>query len=254
MFKQLKIGKSIKVALSLVVTLSLIAFANKEYEVETINNVTVSIENQKGNYYVDKNDIINLINKSGEDLIIGKAFQTINLKEIESRLKGSPYINKSEVFKDLKGSLIVKVNLRRPIARIIRINKNDAYISEEGELLPVSDKFTSRVVLVSGKGAEAIVEAETSVLKTNTALFEMINFINADPFWKAQIAQIDIDENGEVILYPQVTKQYIEFGKIEKVETKFKKLKVFYDRILPLKGWNYYDKVNLKYEGQVIAD
>lgn len=254
MFKQFIIAKSVKILFSVIMMFSLIAFANKKYSTETCDNIFVTIENQHENYYIDKQDVINLLNHGGEDVIIGKSFKQINLKEIEGRILASPYVKETEVFKDLKGNLIVKANLRRPIARIIRSEKKDAYISEEGEILPVSDKFNSRVVLISGKGGEAVINAENSILQTNPDLFEMIEFINADEFWKAQIAQIEISENGDVILYPQITKQYVEFGQIEDIEVKFKKLKIFYKRILPLKGWNYYEKVNLKYEGQIIAD
>jgi len=253
-FKKIKIAKSIKVVISAVVLFSLIAFVNNEYDAETCNDIIVSIENQHDNYYVDKQDVVKLLNNAGEDVIVGKSFKDVNLKEIEERILSSSYIKETQVFKDLKGNLIVKANLRRPIARIVRKGNNDAYISEEGELLQVSDKYNSRVILLSGKGAEALIEAEKNVVTTNPELFEMIEFINNDPFWKAQIAQIDMKANGEVILYPQVTKQYVEFGEINDVEEKFKKLKIFYKRILPLKGWNYYDKVNLKYEGQIIAD
>jgi len=93
-----------------------------------------------------------------------------------------------------------------------------------------------------------------SIVDLNPEVFEMINFITDDPFWKAQIAQIDIAENGELILYPQVTKQYVEFGTVENMETKFKRLKVFYKNILPQQGWNKYSRINLKYKDQIIAE
>jgi len=253
-FKRLKISKTVKVVLSAIVIFSFIAFANREYSEEVCNDVIVDIENQQENYYVDKNDVIKLLNQGGEDVVIGKSFKLVNLKEIENRIIASPYIKETEVFKDLKGNLIVKVNLRRPIARIIRSGKKDAYISEEGEIMPVSEKYNSRVVLISGKGAEKLAISETSLVQTKPTLLELIEFVQGDDFWKAQIAQIDIDQRGDVVLYPQVTKQYIEFGQIDELEEKFKKLEIFYKRILPLKGWNYYDKVNLMYKGQIIAD
>ena len=111
-----------------VVLLSLIAFANKEYESELCNGVMVDIENQYDNYYIDKNDIIYLINKGSDDVVVGKSFGDIQLKEIENRILSSAYVKQAEVFKDLKGNLNVKANLRRPIARIIRRNNNHAYI------------------------------------------------------------------------------------------------------------------------------
>ena len=82
----------------------------------------------------------------------------------------------------------------------------------------------------------------------------MITFISEEPFWKAQIAQMDINGRGEIMIYPQVTGQLVEFGTAENFELKFKKLMVFYKEVLPQKGWTRYQRVNLKYEGQVIAE
>ena len=44
-------------------------------------------------------------------------------------------------------------------------------------------------------------------------IFEMINFINEEKFWKAQVAQMDIDNDGRISIYPQITGQKVEFGK-----------------------------------------
>ena len=254
MFKKIIFGKPLKIIVSAITVFSVIAFANREYDNELCNDVVITIHNQHDNYYMDDHDLMNIINGSTEGVLIGKPFNSINLKEIENRIIESPFIRNAQVYKDLKGNLVANATLRRPVARIIRPDKPDAYISEEGILLPVSEKFNSRVVLISGKGTDAIINAEQSILVSNPALFDLIEYVNEDEFWKAQIAQIDIDTHGEVTLYPQVTKQYIEFGQITDVDNKFKKLRIFYKRVLPLKGWNYYDKVNLKYKGQIIAE
>jgi cell division protein FtsQ len=82
----------------------------------------------------------------------------------------------------------------------------------------------------------------------------MINFIDEDEFWKAQIAQIEIDKAGEMLIYPQVGKQVIEFGTADNYEVKLKKLKLFFKKILPYKGWNTYTKVNIKYNNQIVCE
>jgi cell division protein FtsQ len=46
----------------------------------------------------------------------------------------------------------------------------------------------------------------------------------------------------------------IEFGRPEDVEVKLKKLMIFYKEIMPRMGWNKYDRVNLEYEGQIVAE
>ena len=82
----------------------------------------------------------------------------------------------------------------------------------------------------------------------------MLKYIENDAFWKAQIAHILIKKDGEIELYPQVTKQVVEFGMPEDFDGKFSKLLTFYKEILPKKGWNTYDRVNLKFENQIICE
>jgi cell division protein FtsQ len=65
---------------------------------------------------------------------------------------------------------------------------------------------------------------------------------------------LEVTESGKVTLYPQITGQLVEFGKPNDVEMKFKKLMIFYKEILPQRGWTRYQRVNLEFEGQVIAE
>jgi cell division protein FtsQ len=85
-------------------------------------------------------------------------------------------------------------------------------------------------------------------------LMKMIEFINDDKFWKAQVTQLEIAGNGKITIYPLVTGQRVEFGKAEDFENKFRKLMIFYKEILPQRGWTKYDRVNLEFEGQIVAE
>ena len=62
-----------------------------------------------------------------------------------------------------------------------------------------------------------------------------------------------INPDKKADLYPRVGKQVIRFGRIEKVEKKFDNLKLFYDRVMPVVGWNKYRELNIAYTNQVIG-
>jgi cell division protein FtsQ len=85
-------------------------------------------------------------------------------------------------------------------------------------------------------------------------MMELLNFIEKDPFWKAQISQMHIDKKGNIKMYTQVSKQVVEFGKPEDIEEKFRNLKIFYKDILPTKGWNSYDRVSVKFKDQIVCE
>ena len=250
MFEKIKISSITRWILSLIVIFSLIAFESREYKNEVCQEIIININNQYDNYFIDEYDVLEMVTNGGEDVLVGRTFSDIALKVVEDRLKNQAYIEEGDVYKDLKGSLIANVYLRRPIARVLNKAGEDQYIAEDGVLLPTSKKFTSRVVLVSGLE----IQDYKSIHEINGEVFEMINFIRKNPFWKAQVSQIEVNDSGEFILYPQVTKQYVEFGTVEDMKAKFKKLKVFYKNILPQQGWNKYKRINLKYKDQIIAE
>jgi cell division protein FtsQ len=189
------------------------------------------------------------------DNLKGANLNTLNFKEIEQRIRQNPFVSDAELYSDLKGNLIVKVSLRRPIARIVQSDGPDAYIGEDGTIIPLSEKFSSRVILVSGEFVPNFLKLDNlHQLEEGRQVMLLLNTIREDPFWKAQIAQVDLDRKAKATLFPQVGDETIEFGKAENLEIKFRKLRIFYKEILPRVGWNKYNRINVEYEGQVVAE
>ncbi|VAW28794.1 Cell division protein FtsQ [hydrothermal vent metagenome] len=238
----------------LIISALLIGFESVESNSKVCNDIIITIDNQLENHFVDDNDIVDLITLNGTEIIEGAHVSKLNLREIEQRLVAEPFLNKAEIYVDHSGNMMVHVGLRKPMARVVRYNGPDAYIGEDGQVLPVSTKYSRRAIIITGEKSKELSEQVNITEGEYSNLYKLIQYIVADEFLKAQIAQIKIIKNGEVILYPQITKQYIEFGKIEDIETKFKKLRLFYDEILPRNGWNSYSRVNLKYKNQIICE
>ena len=251
---KLNIRKEIRVGVALLAVCALIGFSEKEQGSIVCRNVFVEISNDHENYYMDEAEVLRLVTDMQPGMI-GKNMNELILKDIEKKLKTDSHIDDAQLFADLKGNIVVSVELRRPIARIVRSQGPDAYIAEDGTIMSVSDKYTSRVLLLSGGLCEQLVRASNVIdLEQGAGLLEMIRYINEDDFWRAQIAQLDVNASGDVRMLPQVTGQVVEFGKTEQIEPKFSKLMIFYKQILPQRGWTRYKRVNLEYEGQIIAE
>lgn len=248
------IKKEIRIAAALIGLSFLIAFSERKQAGVVCKDIVVELENINDNHFLDENDVLRLVENSGES-IKGTGIGRIDLRTIEKKLKYDKHIKEAELYGDLKGNLMVMVEMRRPIARIVQEDGPDAYISEEGVVMGVSDKFSSRVMIVSGRFVKPLLElGDLRKMEEGQRLLGMIHFINENKFWKAQVAQLDISSQGDITVYPQITGQLVEFGTSENFEEKFRKLMVFYKEILPEKGWTRYERVNLKYEGQVIAE
>ena len=248
------IRNEVKAAILLIGVSFLIAFGERKQGGTVCKDIVIELDNLNENHFLDEGDVLKLVENSGQ-AIKGTGIERINLKEIESKLRFDKHILDAQLFGDLKGNLIVNVELRRPIARIVQQDATDAYISEDGVVMPVSEKYTSRVMLISGPFVKKLLEMEDlKKSEEGMQVLEMIRYINDEKFWKAQIAQMDINAEGKISIYPQVTGQKVEFGSADNIEGKFKKLMIFYKEILPQRGWTRYERVNLEYEGQVIAE
>ncbi len=251
---KLNIRTEIKVAVALVGVSFLIAFGERKQGGSICKDIVIEIDNHQENHFLDEADVMKLVENSGQP-VKGTGIDRIKLKEIESKLELDKHIQDAQLFGDLKGNLIVNVELRRPLARIVQQDAPDAYIADDGVIMPVSEKYTSRVMLLSGSYMKKLLESgDLNKTEEGKQIFEMINFINEEKFWKAQVAQMDIDNDGRISIYPQITGQKVEFGKAVDIENKFMKLMIFYKKILPQRGWTKYERVNLEYEGQVIAE
>lgn len=248
------IKREIKITAILAVVFGLIAFSERKQGSVAVKDIVIKIENIANNQFIDESDIIDLMQLNQENLK-GAPLDRINLKQIETRIRKNRFVKDAELYSDLKGNLVVRAMLRRPIARLVRNDGPDAYIAEDGTVMPVSDKFTARVVLISGSYIKRLVTFENLNKNEETkSLMTMLHMIREDDFWRAQIAQLDIDSKGQITVMPQVGGQIIEFGVANNLETKFKKMKIFYKQILPQRGWNVYKRVNIAYEGQIIAE
>lgn len=242
-------------AVILIATLFIsIAFIGKRYEEREIVDVNITIQNLDNNFFLDESDISEILMSEGNEVLNGTELGDINLRNLESRLIKSPFISRSEIFVNHLGHLNVEVWLKKPIVRVIPELGSHYYICSEKSIVPISDRYTSRVMILSGKGLNAINGEDSLQSGFGAQLYDFVNVLLEDEFWSSQIAEIEVEEDRELILYPQITKQYIEFGTLEKRDEKLKKLRLFYDEVLPFKGWNHYERVCLKYENQIVCE
>lgn len=250
---KVKVNSKVKTVLILAMVLGLIAFAERMKEQVVVRDIKMDIRNVADNHFVDEQDIMKLM-EANEANVIGVNIETLSFKAIEDKIRRNPFIRDAELYSDLKGNVTVKVDLRRPIARIVQPDGADGYIAEDGTIMPVSDRFSSRVILLSGAVRKLLVLQNLFDEPQGERLMSLLKRIHGDEFWNAQIAELSLDEKGRITFYTQVGDERIEFGRPEEIDEKLKKLEIFYKEVLPRVGWNKYDRVNLEYEGQIVAE
>ncbi len=236
----------------LVVMLSIYFIANANYR--TVKKIRVAINNEYENYFIDEKEILRLVTLNDADPIVGKYLKNVDLKELENRVKGCPYIESVQAFKNHSGVVLVEVNQVNPLARIYHHGYDDQYLLSNGKLIEVSPRYTTRSLVVRG---EYTYKFSDSTFKRSQEWKDYMAFfkkVNQDKLWSAQVAEVKISKDGSIMAFPQIGEYTIYFGKPDDLEYKFKKLAVFFKDILPLKGWDAYQAVNVQYKDQIVCD
>ncbi|MBK6266960.1 cell division protein FtsQ [Marivirga sp. S37H4] len=249
-----KIYSALKIIIPALVFFVSIGFVGKKQEEKLCRKIIVRIENQDGNFFINEGDIMDVVTKNGQEMVVNLPFENVKLKEIEERIEQLKFVQSAQVYRDLSGYMMIDAMQAKPIARIFNPGGKDYYISDRGEIIPVSDRFTARVMVLSGSFFKPYLNKNMLLDDAGRDLFNFIKFIEKDRFWSAQFAQLEVDKRGMIKIYPQVTKQLIEFGNTFEYANKLSKLKIFYDKILPDRGWNRYDRVNLQFKDQIICE
>ncbi len=190
----------------------------------------------------------------------GMRIDQVDVAHLERVLGNNPSIEHAEVYSTIDGVLKLDLIQRNPIIRVFSEAGDSYYIDENGWMMPLSNSYTARVVVANGgiktnfaEGYQLNVLDQSQEDKSLKNLFKLASFIRKNKFWKAQIAQIYVRENGDLELVPRVGNHEILFGKAQRIEEKFETLMTFYKKGLSKTGWNGYKTINLKYKNQVVC-
>jgi cell division protein FtsQ len=240
-------------------------FVNMEQDALPCTALRVDVNQDENLYFLDNLDVIRLINDRG-DSIVGQPKATVNVTEIEKALNSHPDIANAEVYMSINGEVRVSVKQRKPVARVINSDGDSYYIDSEGRLMPLSDKYSAKVLVASGAISEPYVRrymysiadiGGDSLLNSTSVLdeiFAMANYVNADEFWRSQVAQIYINSDKDMEIVPLAGDQRIIFGDTTFMDEKFKKLLTFYQQGLNTTGWwDKYSTINLKFRNQIVC-
>ena len=223
---------------------------------ELCTDISVTVLDSASNRFVSPSDIRSIITSS-EVNPVGRPRSEASLHGIETLLESRSAIRHSDASISRDGILRVSITQRRPLLRI-QTDEGAFYIDDAGYIFPWVSTFTSYVPVVSGHIPVKLEEGYRGVPEGNDRrwvedILTLARYIDRHPVWNAQIQQIDVEENGDIVFYNVIGDQTIIFGAIDDIDYKFVKLKTFYRGIVPVYGWERYSEVNLKFSDQIVC-
>lgn len=230
---------------------TLLVAANNKREDHVCKDILIGIKGNEGKFYVEKEDVLNLIEKTVGGSLLHRNIRSINLNKLESELKTNAWIRHAELYFDSKDALHVFVEEREPIARVFTNAGNSFYMDSSGARMPLLDKMSIRVPVITGFTSARKFNAADSALLKQTK--QVVQFIYSNDFWNAQIGQIDITAEREFELIPVIGDHIIRLGDGENIEEKLNRLYVFYKQVMSKVGFNKYAALDVEFKGQVVA-
>ncbi|MDR2038890.1 MAG: hypothetical protein LBQ60_13285 [Bacteroidales bacterium] len=225
-------------------------------------SVNVTILDSLRSHFVTVHDVVQMIEQSAKK-VKGKPLDSINTLKLEHQLVQHAPVQRAEVYKTIDGTLHVNIVQRKPVLRVINRFGESYYLDEEGQALKHSNRYSAHVLVANGyinqraPGKETFnvwkMESEQGKRILIRELFELALWISDHSFWNAQIQQVYVNADGDFELIPRVGSHIIVFGRFDKADEKFSKLESLYRNGLNVKGWNTYDVINLKYDGQIVC-
>ncbi len=245
------------------VTQLLLGFAIKHNQQNVCGNIKVYVDQKCGNRFIDPEDVERTIVDRMEGLV-GQPIGQGTLIRIKQLVEGNPYVEKAAIYRSMEGDLHIEIKQHQPLIRVINSKNQSYYISRSGIMMPVSRSYAARVMVAIGNIHAGYSQTIDLTSDDDTpgitigeqqlrSLFQLATTIDKNPFWKSMIDQIYVTSNGQYELTPMNGAHTIEFGNLERMHEKFEKLETFYKVGLSEVGWNYYNRINLKYEKQVVC-
>lgn len=209
---------------------------------EVCNDIQVDIVNMDGTSFVTREGIIAELERN-HIIVKGKPVWQINVEKIEQALAKSQYIENVECMIVNGGCLKIKVSQIVPVMRIFDGDES-YYVNIQGKRMKAEAIFNANVPVVQGHFTN-----KYSPLR----LLPMIQYVEQDSALKALVDMYCMKDSNNIFIVPSVKGHVINMGNCNDYESKFRKLKLFYNKVMPVKGWMYYDTISVKWDYQVVA-
>lgn len=174
----------------------------------------------------------------------GKKIIDINTDSIETVLNSIDKIEKANVVRLSDGYVLISVDPMRPVMRVFD-SDSSYYVNQAGKRISANARYHVDVPVVTGNFTDSSFQA--------IDLLPLLNYIAKDSLWNSVVSVVKVDSPNDVLLVPVIKGHLVNFGTPDNFKSKFDRLRRMYTEVLPIKGWEHYDTISVKWGGQVVA-
>lgn len=167
----------------------------------------------------------------------------LNTLELRDMLLSLDRVEDARVTQLNNGVLRLDVQAMSPVARVFA-DGGSYYVNRPGK------RIRSRV----GYHVDVpVVTVDSGMQLDMPALLPMLEYIKRDPGLNALVSTVHVTGGGDIVITPAIAGHTVTVGDTSAVADKFLRLKTFYRNVMPVKGWDYYSDISVKWRGRVTA-
>jgi len=219
----------------------LYGFSNQRNSQQIITKSVVKFQSNEPYFLTE--EIVNKLLIQNNATVKKQAKSVIDLYKLEEQVLESSYVEKVSLFITVDGNLNTVIKQREPIARILNGNSS-YYIDSQAVKVPISENYSARVPVISGISNE----------KEVSSLIVLLNRIVDDNFLSKEIIGIELRAQNEYMFTVRSGNYKINFGDLNEIDSKIKKLKAFYSKVFLDSTIHKYKTINIKYHNQVVGE
>lgn len=219
---------------------SLVYFRHRRTQ-PTCQQLVIDISDSRERQYVTAEEIQALIQREQKDPM-GQELSADQFRQIEQTAKSNQLISSATCYSLSNGDVKLRLKQRQPKFRVI--GEDNYFVDTNREKMPVRSTTATCVPIVTGHVTQEMAK---------TQIWDLVDWLEGDDFWSAQVEQIDVDENNEIRLVPRVGSGTILLGQIDRYEQKLDKLKRLYRKGFSRFGWKEYREIDLRFRGQIVC-
>lgn len=231
-------------------TVVLLGAAMQQKNRKKCTDIRIEITGAEQHMFIDEKDIMDMLQRNGP--VTGTPVAALNLRAMETVIEKDPWVKNAEMFFDNQQVLQVRIEERQPVARVFTIQGHSFYLDSGAMRLPLSEKLSARVPMFTNFPSDRkLLSKPDSTLLRNVV--KLGGYILADSFWMAQVAQVDITPQANFELVPVMGDHVVSLGNTDELDDKFNRLYTFYKQAWLQNGMNTYDRLDLRFNSQVVA-
>ncbi len=237
-----KILRCIITVLLLAYVVVAVSWSRTQAAAARCSGVDIRVTDTVGTRFVTAREIAREIGDL-PDRAPGMLLSHINIDSIENILSAIDKIESVRCVTTTDGRVLIEVDPLHPVARIFEHDRS-YYINKDGKRISANARYHTDVPVISGRFDSLFHPRD---------ILPLVGYIDNDSTWSALITHIKVEDRRNIILVPLIHGHVINIGDIDDLDNKFYRLKRAYKEILPVKGWDFYDTLSVKWGGQLVA-